>query len=134
VFDIANIIKRSLTTSHRQRPGALSTHRRTGYPSSGCVSAEPDSVSPDTRSLTTIMKKGHPDNGKVAASSSTKTKPSNERPMNQIRYIGMDVHKATSVIVVLNVAGKVIAEAVIETTSSSIPDFLKSQRETLRSK
>jgi hypothetical protein len=80
------------------------------------------------------MKKGHPDNGKVAASSSTKTKPSNERPMNQIRYIGMDVHKATSVIVVLNVAGKVIAEAVIETTSSSIPDFLKSQRETLRSK
>ncbi|HTY64136.1 MAG TPA: hypothetical protein VMG30_17940 [Acidobacteriota bacterium] len=35
--------------------------------------------------------------------------------MNQIKYIGMDVHKATTVIVVLNVAGKAIAEAVIET-------------------
>ena len=31
--------------------------------------------------------------------------------MNQIKYIGMDVHKATTVIVVLNVAGKAIAEA-----------------------
>jgi transposase len=77
------------------------------------------------------MKKGHSNNDKVAASSSTKTNPSKERPMNQIKYIGMDVHKATTVIVVLNVAGKAIAEAVIETTSSSILDFLKSQRGTL---
>jgi len=31
----------------RQRPDALSAHRRPGYPLSGCVPAEPDSVSPD---------------------------------------------------------------------------------------
>jgi hypothetical protein len=43
----------------------------------------------------------------------------------------MDAHKATTVIVVLNIVGKVIAQAAIETTSSLISDFLKSQRGTL---
>jgi len=61
------------------------------------------------------MKKGRSNSDKVLVSSSTKTKSLKERPMNQIKYIGMDVHKATTVIVVLNVAGKAIAEAVIET-------------------
>jgi len=36
---------------HRQRPDALSAHRRPGYPLSGCVPAEPDSVSPDNHTL-----------------------------------------------------------------------------------
>src|SRR6516165_2382460 len=31
---------------HHQGPDAPSAHRRPGYPSSGCVPAEPDSVSP----------------------------------------------------------------------------------------
>jgi transposase len=35
----------------RQGPGASSTRPRSGYPSSGCSPAEPDSVSPDTESL-----------------------------------------------------------------------------------
>jgi transposase len=74
------------------------------------------------------MKKRRSNNGKVAASSSTKTKPLKERPMNQIKYIGMDVHKAMTVIVVLDIAGKVVAEAIIETKGSTILDFLKSQR------
>jgi transposase len=65
------------------------------------------------------------------ASSTDKTEPLKERPMNQIKYIGMDVHKAPTVIVVLNFAGKAIAESGIETTSSSILDFLKSRRGTL---
>jgi transposase len=74
------------------------------------------------------MKKRRSNNGKVAACSSTKTKPLKERPMNQIKYIGMDVHKAMTVIVVLDIAGKVVAEAIIETKGSTILDFLKSQR------
>src|SRR5713101_7882247 len=32
--------------SHQQGPDAPSAHRRPGYPLSGCVPAEPDSVSP----------------------------------------------------------------------------------------
>jgi len=59
-----------------------------------------------------------------------KTKPSKERPMNT-KYIGMDVHMATTVIAVVNSVGKVLAEAVIETKASTILDFLKSQRGTL---
>jgi len=51
--------------------------------------------------------------------------------MNGLKYIGMDVHKATTVIAVLNFAGKVVGEAIIETTASSILDFIKSQRGTL---
>jgi transposase len=77
------------------------------------------------------MKKGRSDNGKVVASSTDKTKPSKERPMKLIKYIGMDVHKAMTVIAVLDSAGKVLAEAIIETKGSTILDFLKSQRGTL---
>jgi transposase len=77
------------------------------------------------------MKKGRSNNGKVAACSNTKTKPSKERPMNKTKYIGMDVHKAMTVIAVLDSVGKVIAEAIIETKGSTILDFFKSQRGTL---
>ncbi len=51
--------------------------------------------------------------------------------MNRIKYIGMDVHKAMTVIAVLDSAGKVLAEAIIETKGSTIVDFIKSQRGTL---
>jgi len=51
--------------------------------------------------------------------------------MNLIKYIGMDVHKAMTVIAVLDSAGKVLAEAIIETKGSTIVDFFKSQRGTL---
>jgi len=51
--------------------------------------------------------------------------------MNDPKYIGMDVHMAMTVIAVLNSAGKVVAEAIIETTASAILDFLKSQRSTV---
>jgi transposase len=43
----------------------------------------------------------------------------------------MDVHKATTVITTLNSAGKILAEAIIETKASTILDFIKSQRGTL---
>jgi transposase len=43
----------------------------------------------------------------------------------------MDVHKATTVIAVLNSVGRVVAEGIIETTATAILDFIKSQRGTL---
>jgi transposase len=48
-----------------------------------------------------------------------------------IKYIGIDVHQATSVFAVLNHKGKAVAEAVIETKPEAILDFLRSQRGTL---
>ena len=51
--------------------------------------------------------------------------------MNEIKYIGMDVHMATTVIAVLNSVGTVVAEGIIETKASAIVDFLKGQRGTL---
>ena len=51
--------------------------------------------------------------------------------MEQIKYIGMDVHMAMTVIAVANSVGKVVAEAIIETKGSTILDFLKSQRGTV---
>jgi transposase len=68
-------------------------------------------------------------NDKVIAGHKTKT--SKERSMNQIKYIGMDVHMAMTVIAVLNSTGKVVAEAIIETKASTILDFLAGQRGTL---
>src|SRR5512143_309607 len=83
------------------------------------------------RSVIHKMKKGRSNNGKVVMDRSTKTKPSKERPMKPPEYIGMDVHKATTVVAVLNSVGKVVAEAIIETKGSTILDFLKSRRGTL---
>lgn len=51
--------------------------------------------------------------------------------MEQIKYIGMDVHMAMTVIAVVNSVGKVVAEAIIETKAATILDFLKSQRGTV---
>jgi len=57
-----------------------------------------------------------------------KTKSPKERSMNQIKYIGMDVHMAMTVIAVLNSKGKLIAESIIETKAFAILDYIKSQR------
>ena len=51
--------------------------------------------------------------------------------MTEIKYIGMDVHMAMTVIAVANNVGKVIAEAIVETKTRTILDFLKGQRGTL---
>jgi transposase len=42
-----------------------------------------------------------------------------------IKYIGMDVHQATIVIVVLNQAGKSVMQTIIETKGSTIVQFLR---------
>ena len=51
--------------------------------------------------------------------------------MKLLKYIGMDVHKATTVIAVLDATGKTLAEAIIETKTTAILDFVKSQRGTI---
>jgi hypothetical protein len=51
--------------------------------------------------------------------------------MNTIKYIGIDVHQATSVIAVMNQQGKLEGEAILQTQPASIIDFLKGQRGTL---
>ena len=51
--------------------------------------------------------------------------------MDTSKYIGMDVHMATTVIAVVNSIGRVISEAILETKASTILDFLKSQRGTV---
>jgi transposase len=51
--------------------------------------------------------------------------------MNDIKYIGIDVHQATSVFAVINQQGKLQGEAIIETQPEPIIDFLRGQRGTL---
>jgi transposase len=51
--------------------------------------------------------------------------------MNDTKYIGIDVHKATSVVAVVNHSGRLVAEAVLETSRNSLLDFIRSQRGTL---
>ena len=43
-------------------------------------------------------------------------------------YVGMDVHRARIVIVVLNGAGKVVMQVVTETSAGRVRDFLKQLR------
>jgi len=43
-------------------------------------------------------------------------------------YVGMDVHSATIVMVVLNGAGKQVMESIIETSAESVRSFLKQPR------
>jgi len=51
--------------------------------------------------------------------------------MNTIKYIGIDVHQATSVFAIMNQQGKMVGEATLETKPATIIDFLKGQRGTL---
>ena len=43
-------------------------------------------------------------------------------------YVGMDVHRASIVMVVLNGAGKVVVQSIIETGAESVRGFLKQLR------
>ncbi len=66
-----------------------------------CQVASPQSLTPfhqAGRSVTRIMKKKRSPSDKVVVSSNTATKLPKERPMNLLKYIGMDVHKATTVV------------------------------------
>ena len=45
--------------------------------------------------------------------------------MNNDKYVGMDVHLATIVVVVLNEAGKCVMESIIETKGDTIIEFIR---------
>jgi len=51
--------------------------------------------------------------------------------MNDVKYIGMDVHKEAISIAVLNSSGKLVMECTIETKAITILDFLKGLRGSL---
>jgi|ERR1700675_444955 hypothetical protein len=51
--------------------------------------------------------------------------------MNQVKYIGMDVHQATISVAVLDSAGKLVMESILETKASTLLQFLQGLRGSL---
>ena len=51
--------------------------------------------------------------------------------MNSIKYVGLDVHRDTISVAVLNAEGKLVMQSVIATHASAILDFLRGLRGTL---
>ena len=95
-----------------------------------CQVASPQSLTPFHQTPTSVtrnMKTKRSNSDKVVVASS-KAKSLKERPMNLLKYIGMDVHKAMTVIAILDSMGKQLAEAIIETKSTTILDFIRGQR------
>ena len=48
--------------------------------------------------------------------------------MNQAKYIGMDVHQATISVAVMDSAGKLILESILETKAATILQFISGLR------
>jgi hypothetical protein len=44
--------------------------------------------------------------------------------MSSAKYIGVDVHQATTVAAVLDGSGKLVMQAIIETKASTVVDFI----------
>jgi hypothetical protein len=51
--------------------------------------------------------------------------------MNQAKYIGMDVHQATISVAVMDSAGKLILESILETKAATILQFVAGLRGSL---
>ena len=51
--------------------------------------------------------------------------------MNQAKYIGMDVHHATISVAVMDSAGKLIPESILETKAATILQFIDGLRGSL---
>ncbi len=52
--------------------------------------------------------------------------------MNDAKYMGLDVHQATISVVILNSTGNLVMEAILETKSATILQFIHGQRGRLR--
>ena len=52
--------------------------------------------------------------------------------MNDAKYIGLDVHQATISVAILDSAGKLVMEAILETKSATILQFMHGLRGSLR--
>ena len=46
--------------------------------------------------------------------------------MSDIKYVAFDVHKATTSVAVLNLDGKLVTQAIIQTQPDAIQDLLRS--------
>ena len=51
--------------------------------------------------------------------------------MSEIKYIGMDVHKASTSVAVLDAAGKLVSEATLRTEATTVLDFFRGLRGSL---
>ena len=51
--------------------------------------------------------------------------------MNQEKYIGMDVHQATISVAVMDAAGKLIMECLLETKAATFVEYIRGLRGTL---
>jgi ribosomal protein L13E len=45
--------------------------------------------------------------------------------MNEIKYVGLDVHSATTVAAVVDSRGKLVMHSILETKSETIRDFFR---------
>jgi len=52
--------------------------------------------------------------------------------MNDAKYIGLDVHQATISVAILDSAGKLVMEAILETKSATILQFMRGLRGSFR--
>jgi len=50
--------------------------------------------------------------------------------MNEAKYIGVDVHQATISATVLDFTGKLMMESILETKTTTIPQFIEGLPET----
>ena len=73
--------------------------------------------------------KGRPSCGWLSSENATDNvdalNPQKELPMKCDKYIGMDVHRATTVVVVLDATGKLILETIIATEAAAIVRLLQ---------
>jgi hypothetical protein len=52
--------------------------------------------------------------------------------MNDAKYIGLDVHQATISVAILDSAGKLVMEAILETKTATILQFIRGLRRVCR--
>lgn len=52
--------------------------------------------------------------------------PQREQPMKCDKYMGMDVHQATTVVAVLDAEGKMVLETIVDTQAASIIRLVQS--------
>ena len=77
------------------------------------------------------MIKGRPLGVVWVAVLSSQPKSKEERPVNSVKYVAMDVHPGTSLVVVRDAEGKVVAESVLATEAATILDFVYGLRGTI---
>src|SRR5918999_984791 len=71
--------------------------------------------------------KGHPLGGSFRVVEAWKI-TAGRRTLMSAYYVGLDVHKASICVAVLNAAGKLVAESVVETSAATVLDSLKGLR------